>query len=83
MTSPSAGRDGAHDRLARTLAAVALALALLAVVLGGYAIVLGSQYREDVAALGETLRAMIGPGGGRAVELPMNGPPPTLELDDE
>ena len=64
-----------NDRVTRTLAAIALAVALVALVVAGYAVWLGSQYREDVRALGEAL-------GGATHEPPLTGPPPSLVPDD-
>ena len=60
------------DRLARALAASALAVALIAAILAGYAVTLGNRYLEDVRVLGEAMR--------RQQPEPMNslGPPPQL-----
>ncbi len=70
------------DRLARILAACALALSLIGVVLGGYALHLNRQYRDDVRILGETLRALVRPGGVTPERLPLRNPPPVLDPDD-
>lgn len=64
------------DRVARVLAGLALAVALVAVVLAGWAVALGQQYLDDVRVLGETL----GRGGTKLDDaLPMHPPPPELE----
>jgi len=70
------------DRVARSLASLALALALVAVVLAGYAVVLGEQYRQDVQTLGETLgQSMARPETG-APAFPLHRPPPALDTGD-
>jgi hypothetical protein len=65
VTAP-APRDGT----ARTLALVALAVALVALVLAGYAVALGTQYLEEVQQIGESVRR---------VHAPSLGPPPALD----
>lgn len=66
------------DRLTRTLATVALAVALVAVVLAGYAVWLGTVRTHDLEELSDALR--------RAVEArPLRDAPllpPRPELDD-
>ena len=65
-----------QDRLARRLAASAFAMALVAMVLGVYAVSLGQQYLEDVRTLGQALeRQQETTGSG------LGGPPLTLETD--
>ena len=63
-----------HDPLARRIAAAALAFALVAVVLAGYAVMVSQQYLEDVRLLGETMERQT-----RAPSLV--SPPPQLETD--
>lgn len=70
-----------NDRVARTLASVALAVALVAAVLAGYAIVQGRQYLEDVESLGGAMERAMRDERGRNT-LPMLGPPPTLDPGD-
>ena len=60
--------------MARGLAAAALAVALVALVMAGYAVSLGRQYLEDVRTLGEALEE-------RGPARPALGPPPALEGD--
>lgn len=69
------------DRVARTLASLALAVALVAAVLAGYAVVQGRQYLSDVKALGEAMDRAMRDESGRNT-LPMRGPPPTLDPGD-
>ena len=68
------------DRLARVLASVALALALVGLALAGYAVALGRQYLEDVRDLGEAMERSLRDAQGRNT-LPMRGPPPELDSD--
>lgn len=69
------------DRVARTLASIALAVALVAAVLAAYAVVQGAQYLEDVESLGEAMDRAMRDESGRNT-LPMVGPPPTLDPGD-
>ncbi len=64
------------DPVARKIASLALGLALVAVALGVYAVVLGQEYREDVRTLGEALESQR-----RETPGALDGPPPTLEID--
>jgi hypothetical protein len=68
------------DRLARVLASVALTLALVGLVVAGYAVALGRQYLEDVRDLGEAMERSLRDAQGRNT-LPMRGPPPELDSD--
>jgi len=52
----SRSKGAPRDPLARGLAAAALALALVALVLAGYATWLGQRYLDDVRTMGEALR---------------------------
>ena len=72
------------DRLARTLAATALAFALVALVLAAYAVSIASQGRDDVRRLGESLTRALDVGARRPtpVEMPMRPPRPQLDPDD-
>ena len=66
----------APDPVARGVAALALVVALLALVLGAYAVHLGLRYLADVATLGEAMSA-----AERAVPLEdreLSPPPPAL-----
>lgn len=62
--------------MARRLAALALGLALLAVVLSGYAITMAFQHRDEVRSLGDVLHRI----GAR--EAPLASPPAELDSDD-
>ncbi|MFO0693566.1 MAG: hypothetical protein U0230_08430 [Polyangiales bacterium] len=67
------------DRTARVVAAVALGCALTALVLSGYAVILGNRYLEEVRTLGQLLERASRP-------TPANlghGPPPNLDTGDE
>lgn len=61
------------DPLARRLAAAALACALVAVVLAGYAVMVSQQYLEDVRVLGEAME--------RTAQPSLTPPPPQLETE--
>lgn len=67
------------DRATRILALIALAVSFLSLVVGGYAVWLGEQYREDVRRLGEALSGSL---EGHTAEAPLRGPPPELDPDD-
>lgn len=73
------------DRTTRLLAASALGVALVALVLAGYAVSLGQSYRDDVRTLGEAIRAAMKVRNGQpsAVEVPLRGPPPQIEANDD
>lgn len=80
--SEGAGGRSAKDPVARTIASVALGLALVALVMAGYAVALGreyldqaEQYREDVRTLGETFQRL------REDAAPRDLPRLPLELD--
>lgn len=64
-------RSAPRDPLARGIAAAALALALVALVLAGYATWLGQRYLDDVRTMGEALRENAPAPSGL-------GPPPEL-----
>ncbi len=64
------------DRLARGIAAAALAVALVAVVVAAHAVRVANQYGEALETLGTTLRALRG-----TERLPLQSPPPTLDTD--
>ncbi len=64
-----------NDRLARRLAAVALAFALIATMLAGYAVLVGQQYLEDVRVLGEAMET-------QRRQSPSLRPPP-VQLDTD
>jgi hypothetical protein len=72
------------DRLARILAASALAVALVAFVVASWAVSIASQGREDVRRLGESLsRALeVGTPGRTGFEVPMRAPRPQFDPDD-
>ena len=63
-----------QDKLARRLAASALALALVAVMLGAYAVNMGNQYLEDVRTLGQAMEQGRQSGA-------LGAPPLTLETE--
>ena len=63
------------DKTTRSLAAVGLGVALLALVVAGYAVTLISDVRDEMRALGAALR-------GTTVDPPLRGPPPALDPDD-
>lgn len=60
------------DRLARGLAATALAVALVAAILAGYSVSLSQQYLEDVQTLGEAMERQ------QPDPVESLGPPPQL-----
>jgi hypothetical protein len=67
------------DRVARILSAVAVALALVSLGLSGYLWTASQRYVREAGQLREALSALR-----RAQPpLPMRGPPPELEFDDE
>ena len=66
-------KAGPQDPLARRLAALALACALVAVVLAGYAVMVSQQYLEDVRVLGEAME--------RQAEPTLRAPRPQLETE--
>ena len=72
------------DRLARTLAATAVAFGLVALVLAAYAVSIASQGRDDVRRLGESLTRALDVAGRppAPVEMPLRPPPPQLDPDD-
>jgi hypothetical protein len=65
------------DRLTRTLASTALAVALLALVLSGYALYAQQRSEENLRRIGHELQRALAPS-----VLPMNPPPPSLDRDD-
>lgn len=71
-----------NDKLARTLAATAVGIALVALVLGVYAVSLGLQYKADVQTLGTTIQNLARAAPSKTVEVPMRPPRPTLDPDD-
>ncbi|MCU0671513.1 MAG: hypothetical protein MUE69_01845 [Myxococcota bacterium] len=70
-SSKASSKSAPRDPLARGLAAAALALALVALVLAGYATWLGQRYLDDVRTMGEALRENAPAPSGL-------GPPPEL-----
>ncbi|MEQ9079404.1 MAG: hypothetical protein RLP09_36430 [Sandaracinaceae bacterium] len=64
------------DRVARRLAAAALGVALVALVLAGYALHAQSQSEERLREVGRELQRTLTPA------LPLQGPAPGLDLDD-
>ncbi len=70
-SSKATSKGAPRDSLARGLAATALALALVALVLAGYATWLGQRYLDDVRTMGEALRENAPAPSGL-------GPPPEL-----
>ena len=67
------------DRAARAMAALALALAVLSLGVSGVLWSESQRYVEEARQLREALDALSRPG----LPLPMRGPPPALEFDDE
>ena len=67
------------DRTARVVAAIALGCALTALVLSGYAVVLGNRYLDEVRTLGQLLERASRPTPATVG----NGPPPSLDTGDE
>ena len=63
------------DRLARRLAAAALAVALLSLVLSAYAVSQADKYLQDVQTLGEALQRQ------NDTTQTLSGPPPALETE--
>lgn len=71
------------DRLARLLAASALGVALLALVLAAWALVVGQQYRDDVRTLGESLSAALRTSAAQGRRpIPLERPPPQIDPDE-
>lgn len=67
------------DRTARVVAAVALGCALTALVLAGYAVVLGNRYLDEVRTLGQLLERASRPSPSTLG----HGPPPNLDTGEE
>jgi len=65
------------DRITRTMASVALAISLVALVLGGYAVYAQQRAEENLREVGRELQRALSP-----TVLPMRGPPVGLDLDD-
>ena len=65
------------DRMTRGLASVALAISLLALVLAGYAVYAQQRAEENLRDVGRELQRALSPR-----VLPLQGPPPGLDLDD-
>ncbi len=65
------------DSMTRTLASVALAISLLALVLAGYAVYAQQRSEDNLREVGRELQRALTPR-----VLPMRGPPPGLDLDD-
>lgn len=65
-----------HDPVARRLSALALGIAVLALVLAGYAVSMAFEHRTEVRSLGDVLHRI----GAR--EVPMVPPPAELDPDD-
>lgn len=63
------------DKLARNLAATALGVALLALVLAGYAVHQGQTYLEDVRVMGEAMEQ------NSRRSAPLDPPPIQLDVD--
>jgi hypothetical protein len=66
-----------NDRVTRNLASAALAVALLALVLAGYAVYAQQRAEENLREIGRELQRALTPSA-----LPMRSPPPGLDLDD-
>ena len=64
------------DKVTRTLASLALAVALTALVLAGYALYAQQETEANLREIGEEMQRAIAPA------LPMQGPPPGLDPDD-
>ena len=69
------------DPLARRLAASALACALVALVLAGYAVSLQQERRDELRALTESLQRAV--HLDRAAEMPLRAPPPMLDDEEQ
>jgi hypothetical protein len=67
-----------NDRLTRTLATVAISLALVAVILSGYALYLQSRSIDQLEALSESITRAI-EARPAARDRPLLGPPPALD----
>lgn len=65
------------DRVTRTLASAALGVALLALVLSGYALYAQQRSEENLREIGHELQRALAPS-----VLPMNPPPPSFDPDD-
>ena len=67
------------DRVARILAATALATSIVSLGLSAFLFLESERHRSEAADLQRAVEALSRPG----LPLPMNGPPPTLDLADE
>lgn len=65
------------DRTTRTLASIALAVSLVALVLASYALYAQQRSEESLRAIGRELQRTLTPH-----VLPMQGPPLELDPDD-
>jgi len=70
------------DPLARRLASAALAVALVALVIGVWAVQLGYRYLADVQRVGETVETLLS-NPNHAANAPLNPPPLTLDTGEE
>lgn len=65
------------DRLTRVLATVALAIALVALILAGYAVSLQQERTHEIEALSDALRGALEARPIR--DVPLRPPPPALD----
>lgn len=70
------------DRLARTLATLALAASLVAVVLAGYTLHAQQRAEQDLREIARELQRAVAPRVGAPTVLPMGRPPMGLDPDD-
>ena len=69
-----------NDRLARTLAAVAMGLAAIAVVVAMYALALVQERSDELHSLSEGVQRAL--AAQRSTEVPLHAPPPALDPGD-
>ena len=74
-------RLSGSDRATRIIALTAVALALVGLVLAGFAVVEVRAQREDIRALGESVRQLVEVRLGGTEGVPLHRPAPALETE--
>lgn len=69
-----------EDRFARRVSLVAITVALVALILAGYAIQRAERREAQLESLSETLRIIA--GAQRSRDVPLRGPPPALDTSE-
>jgi hypothetical protein len=70
-----------NDRLARTLAAVSIGLAAIAVVVSMYALSILQETEHELRALSDGVTRAL--AAQRSSDVPLRGPPPALDPGDD